>query len=170
MPTPTYDLIASNVLGSSASSVTFSSIPATYRDLVLVITNQTTSTDEFPDLGAQFNSDSGSNYPHVQMSGSNAGAGSFSATNHYARVGFPEKNSSSGWSLGISHIMDYSATDKHKTILTRRNGDTAPNLLQSAAIATRWASTSAISSIYLFNVDNSNFKTGSSFYLYGIVS
>jgi hypothetical protein len=37
MPTPTYDLIESTALGSSASSITFSSIPSTYRDLVLVI-------------------------------------------------------------------------------------------------------------------------------------
>ena len=38
MPTSTYDLIASNVLGSSASSIEFASISSSYRDLVIVVT------------------------------------------------------------------------------------------------------------------------------------
>ena len=36
MPTPTYTPLATVTLGTSAASVTFSSIPATYRDLILI--------------------------------------------------------------------------------------------------------------------------------------
>ena len=36
----TYTLISSNVLGSSAASITFSAIPATYTDLVVRVTSR----------------------------------------------------------------------------------------------------------------------------------
>jgi hypothetical protein len=36
MPTSTYVALATTTLGATAASVTFSSIPATYRDLLLV--------------------------------------------------------------------------------------------------------------------------------------
>ena len=44
MPTPTYFPIATQTLGSAASTITFSSIPQTYIDLRLVLTNMTVST------------------------------------------------------------------------------------------------------------------------------
>ena len=45
MAANTYTLISSNVLGSSAASVTFSSIPATYTDLVLRVSARTDADD-----------------------------------------------------------------------------------------------------------------------------
>ena len=43
MPTPTYDLLASSVLGSNTATVSFSSIPSTYQDLVLVVNASATA-------------------------------------------------------------------------------------------------------------------------------
>ena len=59
MPTSTYDLIASNVLTSSASNIEFTSIPSTYRDLVIVMT-VTADSASFGRM--RFNNNSGSNY------------------------------------------------------------------------------------------------------------
>ena len=164
MPTSTYDLIASNVLGSSAASVTFSSIPATYRDLVLVTQYLSTSTNTYAIL--RFNSDSGSNYQHVYMSGSSgstySGSGSFTGV---LSVYWTAANST-GPVLGIYHIMDSSATDKHKTVLSRTNTDnTSRNGVE--AFANRWANTAAITQIDVVG-GNNNFAAGSSFHLYGI--
>ncbi len=75
MATPTYHLIDSTVLSSSASSVTFSSISQDYRDLILVATG-TTSTATY--RAVQLNGDTGSNYSYVNA------AGDGSATNSYA--------------------------------------------------------------------------------------
>ena len=55
----TYTPIASITLGAATSSVTFSSIPQTYTDLI-VIFNGRTDGDENTNL--QFNSDTTNNY------------------------------------------------------------------------------------------------------------
>lgn len=164
MATPTYDLIDSEILSSSASSVTFTSIPGTYRDLVLVANFK-------PDTGTMYgawilNSDTGSNYSRVRITGNGSTASSTSAT---AASGF--LNSGSAWDttdfgLAKLEILDYSATDKHKTALLRSNMAD----LEVEATVFRWASTSAVTSITLDDSNGNNFAAGSTFYLYGIAS
>ena len=164
MPTSTYDLIASNVLGSSAASVTFSSIPATYRDLILVVNALGSGGSNFP--GIRYNSDSGGNYSWVHANGDGSLATSSSQTGQtYAIItndGYPTTTTRA---VMITSIMDYSATDKHKSALSR--GNNASN--GTSMVATRWANTAAITSIEVLAISN-NFASGSSFYLYGIVS
>jgi len=77
--TDTYRPLATITLGSTASSITFSSIPATYRDLIIV------GNPLGAEAAARFNGDSGSNYNGVQMwgNGSNPLSSSFSATSSY---------------------------------------------------------------------------------------
>ena len=65
----------------------------------------------------------------------------------------------------IFQILDYSVTDKHKSVLYRDNN--ASDI--TAAIAGRWASTSAVNAIEIYTSVN-QFASGSTFYLYGIVS
>ena len=160
VPTPTYDLLASNVLSSSASSVTFSSIPATYRDLVLVVSPIATGGDFNSNI--RINSDTGSNYSRVGMSGDGETATSFSATAAFI-LGVIASTSSPP-TLGVYNFMDYSATDKHKTIISRYANPSA-----TSAFAFRWANTSAINNLEIYASAN-NFASGSTFYLYGIVS
>jgi hypothetical protein len=165
MPTSTYDLIASNVLGSTSTSVTFSSldtVAAGYRDLVLVC--QTTS--DSPQMNLRFNSDSGANYNRVIAQGNGSVASSTSSTNATALVlGGDAQNQPSNPMLTIVAIFDFQTTDKHKSILVRANqADTGTTMT-----AGRWASTTAITSLTILSGTNP-FKVGSSFYLYGIVS
>ena len=161
MPTPTYTPLATVTLGSSASSVTFSSIPTdgTYRDLVLVF-NGTTAIDD--GVGLRFNADTGSNYSNVRMFGNSGGAGSDSSTT--TRIPTTAGNSSLRTAF-ISQVMDYSATDKHKTALTRNN-ITDNNV---AAIAGRWANTAAITSVTVLS-PGSTMTAGSTINLFGIAS
>ena len=166
MPTPTYDLIASNVLGSAASSVTFSSIPATYRDLVLVV--RATPVNNDVGLRMRLNSDTGSNYPYVSMWGDGSAASSTSGTPTSITFGVGLASPNTSATMAIAQIMDYSATDKHKTILGRTNIPTGtfPGV---TADAYRWASASAANAIEVY-FGSGNIASGSSFYLYGIVS
>ena len=160
MATPTYDLIASNVLSSSASSVTFSSIPATYRDLVLVAEIKSPGTlDGGTAALVAFNSNT-TGYSWVRMYGDGSSAGSDTGTDRLISYnGYDNKSS-----LTIVQIMDYSATDKHKTWLARYNSVNT----YAQAQAGRWANTAAIDSV-AFSIAT-NFPSGSTFYLYGIVS
>ena len=115
----TYALIDSTTLASSASSVTFSSITQDYRDLVLVAEHGTSSTTATAYL--RFNSDSGSNYSNVVAYGDGSSALSTSGTETY--INTRSLAASGEVSLSVNQIMDYSATDKHKTTLTRSNRD-----------------------------------------------
>ena len=66
--------------------------------------------------------------------------------------------------------MDYSATDKHKSILCRVNNatDNTGNTYQGASmIAGRYASTAAITSVL---VDAGTLNVGTKAYLYGVAA
>jgi hypothetical protein len=161
MPTPTYTPLATVTLGSSASSVTFSSIPATYRDLILIVRRTTTTA---ANIVWRVNNDSGNNYNRVIMLGSTS-AGVASASNSNVSSLFLD-NGASDTTIPVLHIvqfMDYSATDKHKTVLTRETTTDA----STSAIASRWASTPAITSISMA-ASTGSLAIGSTFNLYGI--
>jgi len=157
MPQPTYTPLATVTLGTTAASVTFSSIPATYRDLIFVIQGGLSSIDN---ILSRYNGDTGSNYSFVLMRGNGSNAASSSGTLSSAPVWYTG-NPQNG--MAIIQIMDYSATDKHKTALVR--DDTNNNTTN--AMATRWANTNAITSIQLFT---GTFNAGFTFSLYGIAS
>jgi hypothetical protein len=165
MPTPTYTALANITLGSSASSVTFSSIPATYRDLVLVVNGNVTSNAI---AIVRFNSDSGTNYPQVYMWGTSSAQSGTNATSGHAITSTNIASSGSGFS-GLVSVMDYATTDKHKTVLSRSGYGIPTTGLIVESSATRWANTAAITSLAV--VTNANqFTAGSRFDLYGIVS
>ena len=154
MATGTYAPIASITLGSSASSVEFSSIPQDYRDLVLVMDCSVGTSS----IEITLNADSGSNYSRVGIYGTGSAQGSFSSTYTAMLMGAQTEN------LNILQFMDYSATDKHKTSLLRSKVASS----EVVATAYRYASTSAITSIELSG--GGNFTSGSTFALYGIAS
>lgn len=153
--TATYDLIASNVLTSSASSVTFSSIPATYRDLIVVV-NKATTASFVLELGGQANSVS-----NVRMWGDGSTTGSQAATNNSGVGTYNNAN------LAIWQVFDYATTDKHKAVLMRANS-TSGSFSGTTAAAGRWGYTNAISTISI--TTGGTFESGDTFYLYGIVS
>jgi hypothetical protein len=156
MPTPTYTPLATVTLGSSASGITFSSIPATYRDLILICQY---TNDNNPLV--RFNSDSGNNYSFVRMLGSGSAAFSDSDVNQ-SGIAIATGSATSG-QTSIVQIMDYSATDKHKTVLIRNGlASTFVN-----ASANRWANTPAINTIS-FQVGT--YGAGSTFSLYGVIA
>jgi hypothetical protein len=157
MPTQTYFPLANITLGSSSSSVTFSSIPATYRDLVVVVNHTKSALTTFT---IRFNGDNTSgNYTSVYMVGDGSSAVSGTET------GFTFAFSNTPISTQLVNVMDYSATDKHKTVLLRHSDSSR----QAAAYAGRWANTAAITSV-VFAPSSGTFDSGSTFALYGIAS
>ena len=164
MPTNTYTALATVTLGGSDASITFASIPATYRDLVLVINGNTTGN---ADYGLRFNSDSGANYSFVYMggNGTSTAGGTNSAETQVVLDAYFWRSSER--STLVAQIMDYSATDKHKTVLSRNH--VAGGGVD--AFANRWANTAAITSIEArVSTGGQSFATGTTLSLYGIVS
>jgi hypothetical protein len=158
MATPTYTLIDSVTLGSSASSVSFTGISGTGKgDLVLVCSMQNTVGNG--SLNLRINGDSGSNYSYIRMFGSSQSTYSyFGDSSTIGNFGASASNS-------LVQFMDYSATDKHKSIVSRTND---ANYLVSA-YGNRWASNSAITSFVVYPAGNA-FTSGSTFHLYQLVS
>jgi hypothetical protein len=164
MPTPTYVSLATITLSSTDSEIIFSSIPATYRDLILIVEHKLSGAGE---TDIQFNSDTGSNYSTVTMRGG-ATSSTFSAS--FTTTGIRPQNAVGGSTSTNDffrlQIMDYSATDKHKTtLLSSGNGSTS--FVQNHA--NRWANTAAITSIKC-TASSTTYASGSSFSLYGIAS
>jgi len=158
MPTATYIALANyTVTGSAVNSVTFSNIPAsTYRDLVLVFSGALSADSP---VYLTYNADT-SNYTRVSMSGNGSTATSNSGSDgRVVELGDTQSDF-------IAHIMDYSATDKHKTVLTRSND--ASRITYAGA--SRWASTNAITSILIDPDTTTQIAVGSTLSLYGIVS
>lgn len=160
MPTPTYTPLATVTLGSSAASVTFSSIPATYRDLILVANCTATVAGN---IHLRLNADSASNYSWVYMLGTLSTTASGAGTDTGI---FGGGVGTAVITQSIFQLMDSSATDKHKTVLNR----TAERDAASYAWANRWANTAAITSILVRMNNGSNFTAGSNFSLYGVIA
>lgn len=159
----TYTPIATTTLGSAAASYTFSSIPSTYTDLVLVFRGNITAPTSASFL-MRFNGDTGSNYSDTNLYGSGSAAGSYrdtSSTN--IRVG-AVNNGSGGQSNLIINVMNYANTSTYKTALNRFNDAGA----ETAAVVGLWRNTAAINSITLLLASTSTYATGSTFTLYGI--
>jgi hypothetical protein len=160
MPTPTYTPLATVTLASAASSVTFSSIPATYRDLIFSLELVGSESEQYL---MRLNGDTGSNYSWVQMGGDGGSTFSGSTTTTGVRVGYFAVTSARD-NAQIA-IMDYSATDKHKASLIRTNSNAAV----TRAIAGRWANTAAVTSV-VFTFPSGNFNSGSTLSLYGVIA
>lgn len=156
MPTATYTPLQTITLSSSASSVTFGSIPNTFKDLIVVIAGTSSAAATF---GVRFNSDSANNYNYVEMN-SQAGVVDQSAGSlNYALVG----RTNTSQSTNIGQIMDYSATDKHKIVLGR--GGSASEIVRASA--SRWANTAAVTTVSVIS-STSSFSSGTTVSLYGI--
>ena len=161
----TYTPIATTTLGSAVTSYTFSSIPSTYTDLVLIISAAASSG---LDLAIRYNGDSGSNYSETILTGNGTSASSTRETSQTRGLldynGIP--SSTLGNNVTIVNIMNYANTTTYKTALSRANNagsGTDANVIL-------WRSTSAINSVTVLSSNVNNISSGSTFTLYGIAA
>jgi hypothetical protein len=163
MPTATYDLISTTTLAASASEVVFSSLPQTFRDLVLVV-NVVGSTGS--GFYIQFNGDTGNNYSYTYAFGSGSSVVADIQSNiDSVRMG----NLTTGVGTHLVNIMDYSATDKHKLAFVRSGSPSGSGSVGTWIYLNRWASTSAMTSIRVFPV-GATMNSGATLSIYGIAS
>jgi hypothetical protein len=160
MATSTYTPLATTTLGSAAASYTFSSIPATYTDLILVYSGSQVSQDNF---SMQFNSDTATNYSVTTLYGDGTNASSQRFSNNSSIYG-PILDATTQSNL-IVHIQNYSNTTTYKTILMRGNSTS----FRTTATVGLWRATpAAITTIKCQLLSGGNFNIGTTFSLYGI--
>lgn len=168
MPLPSTMIpIATSTLATAAASVTFSSIPATYTDLVLVVAslNNTATNTSFQFQVGNGSVDTGTNYSLTELFGTGSAASSDRASNDTAAyLNGPGIGTSTNIpNLYITNLMNYSNTTTYKTFLGR-GGSAEKNLVATVNL---WRSTAVINTIKIFQSAN-NMATGSTFTLYGI--
>lgn len=159
----TYEPIATTTLGSSTSSVTFSSIPSTYTDLVVVFVGTVNGDTVY----MTFNSDTGTNYSRTYIDGDGATAytGRTGSASNMRLSGIMTSLVNTVPALITLDIFSYSGST-YKTVLQSLNVDKNG----SGEVARQvhlWKSTAAVSTISL-NAGASTFTTGTSITLYGI--
>ena len=161
--TSTEVAIATTTLGSATASINFTSIPATYTDLRIVLVCVATST--FPQI--RFNSDSGSNYSwtYVSGNGSAAQSGRFtSQTEFYNNI----SGDSSVPFMTTLDIFSY-AGSTNKTMLWNEVNDKNGSGVISPKVGL-WRSASAITAVNLrADIYGTTFGTGTTATLYGIL-
>lgn len=161
----TYSAIATTTLGSATSSYTFSSIPSSYTDLVLVVSNLTTAAGS-QTIYARINGDTGTNYSYTILKGNGTTASSNKLSSGSAGLflfGYDAGTSTTNPTQIILHILNYANTTTYKTAICR--GDLASGEVN--ATVSLWRSTSAINSVEV-RCPSSNMNSGTVLTLYGI--
>ena len=170
----TYSLISSNVLSSSAASVTFSAIPATFTDLVLRWSARSNYADDTVNVAnLQINSDSGTNYSMTYVRGNSSAASSSresGQTQSYLGQVPAAMATSDTFNSGELYFPSYAASQVKpiSSVNMQENNTSSAGNAYINAIAHLYNSTTAISSIKIALNGGQTFVTGSSFYLYGI--
>jgi hypothetical protein len=143
---------------TSATDLTFTSIPGTYTDLYIVFDAIGSSVTN---LSLQFNADTGSNYSQTYLLGDGSSASSgrnSSQTSAYLTAIYDARTI-----CNIS-IMNYANATTYKTCLSRLSSAA----YQTSATVNLWRSTAAITSVKILKLTSGN-MTGNAT-LYGIAS
>lgn len=166
----TYILIASATVGSGgSSSVTFSSIPSTYTDLILKSSARSEGTSSTAILlRLNGSSSSGSNRG---LEGNGASVSSYSdPSQSYLTNMVPSNYTSNTFSNGDLYIPNYNLSISKSSSSDSVTENTATIYALQNLQGNLWANTAAVTSITLVPNGTNNIAQNSTFYLYGIKS
>jgi hypothetical protein len=160
-PISTYTVTGSNLLGSTG--VTFSSIPSTYTDLILVYSGKLTAAAI---TLLRVNGDTASNYSSTIIGGNGSGSAtstkqSGAATQWLSSYGHQNGNQGNI----VVHLFNYSNTTTYKTNLFKSNNPGGLGIDEGIGL---WRSTAAINSVNIYLDRAEYYLVGSMFTLYGI--
>ena len=179
-PLSDYDLLATEILTGSQTSVTFSSLNSTYgadyQHLQIRGTVRDTGSVQAR-LALQINGDTSSNYSYHSLFGRGSSVSSTAGTN--ATYGWlvndtPEDTQAANCFAGfVCDILDPFETSKYPTVRTLGGfmaGDGSDVQQSIGLVSMSWRNTNAIDSLTLITVSGTAHKTGSRFSLYGLRS
>lgn len=173
--------IAGSTVGAGgAGNLIFNNIPSGFTHLQFRCFMKSTRSDiaiGFNPILAQFNDDTANNYANHMLRGDGSSAtSSATAPNNYAYFGqMPGSVSTEAniFSSSVIDILDYSNTNKNKTVRVISGYDTngASGVQTALLMSTAWFSTAAITKINVrFDAYGNPFAQFSRVDLYGITS
>jgi len=149
----------------TGASITISSIPATFRDLQIIVRNYRPATDDAA-LAIRFNGDSGSNR-YITKEVTTFNNNSFDNT--YIKITGGSDNGANN-SLCATTIYDYANTSTFKMLQTNASivpNEITPTNINLSLFQGYYNQTTAISSLVFFNDAGGNFTSGTLF-VYGV--
>lgn len=160
-----FESISTVTVGTAVTSISFSSIPATYTHLQIRASARTPTTAD--NIICQFNGDTANNYSTHYISGNGASASSGASTTiNYMFVSYV-LNSANVYNAFIVDVLDYANTNKYKTLRSLSGSD-----LNGSGYAQlysgNWRNTNAITSITIKTLSSVDISQYSSFALYGV--
>ena len=164
-----FDLLETQVLTSSAASVTFSSLStyaADYQHLQIRAVSRMSFSNAERSLVMRFNADTASSYNNHGYFGSGSSVSSYYLPDTYISIGsFAAANATANaFGAGVIDVLDAFETTKNTTVRSLAGTPTTPQISLRSGL---WRNTAALTSITLLD-PTSNLVTGSRFSLYGI--
>ena len=163
-----FPIASVTITGSPANTITFSGIPQIYTHLQVRTNHQLTSASSVGNGAFYFSQINGSGLAFNHQAYGN-GASVFSATDANMPVGYSlfTNLTNTFWSSSIIDIVDYTNTNKLKTVKSISGSD------QNGAgivgvMSLYWNNSAAINSM-VFTGGGSNFQVGTRFDLYGLI-
>ena len=167
MATTTHKLIAKSVFGTDAATASFTSIPATYTDLLLVMHVRSVRSGQRRDtLNIGLNA-STADFTGRRLRGSGSAASRATTTRFIAEVPAATATADTFSSVEV-YIPNYAGSSNKSFSVTSVQEDNQAEAYIDA-VAGLWSQTAAITSIEVTSGNSVDLKSGSSFYLYGIL-
>jgi len=166
-----YESIATVTVGSGGtSSISFTSIPATYSHLQVRCMARSSRSANAGYGVMSYNSDTGNNYSYHSLYAQGTAVAGDNASNVFYQtlIYFPAASrAASIFGIGVVDILDYANTNKYKTVRVV-DGYDSNGSGELAAQSGSWRNTNAITSITFTEYNGNNFVEYSHFALYGI--
>jgi hypothetical protein len=169
--------ISQTELAAPAASVTFSSIPDTYRTLAVVISARSVNASEGRFLAWRANADAGANYDRHYWYVQGDAAAWVAVADRAANEGWAgiiEAANSRANNLGALVVLfpEYKFADREKwslvPIMARYGDVSADTDMLTGGATSRWRSTAAITSLTFLDT-GANLAADSRFELYGVL-
>ncbi len=167
----TYTAIATVTVGSGgAANIEFTSIPATYTDLVVKISARSAQAGNSNNCVVEFNGSGGTAYSVRFLYGDGSAAASASRSSQAkADIGFNSANSATANTFGnIELYIPNYAGSNNKSFSSDGVAETNAASVLSGLFAGLWSNTAAITSLKIFDFDSANLAQYSTATLYGI--
>ena len=164
----TYEPIATVTLSSAAATIDFTSIPGTYTDLRLILTQTTTAAGRTAYI--TYNSDGNANYSYQAFGSNGTANGGWRNTSAYYMTIDDFANDGTSTTipnLSVVDIFGYASSNTYKTALANSSAMHS-TIGQVFRFVGCYRSNTAITSIQII-LGSSTFSAGSSATLYGIL-
>lgn len=164
----TYTPISSNILSTSAASITFSSIPSTYTDLIIKASARSTTASVWANITTTINGNGTSaTYTFTYMNGQQNTFTTSGRGNQTVNDTLSGNSTTANTFSSIEYYIPSYTVSQSKAfqVIGNINNNDGTNYAQNSS-AYLYSNSTAISSITL--AATGSFAAGSSFYLYGI--